>query len=86
MKEIIIDGETGLHVPLEQHKESPFEAISPESFASDLASAINTLLRDPDRCEKMGKVGRHRVQEHFSWTAIARETVDLYHRIAKNPA
>ncbi|MDF1816830.1 MAG: glycogen synthase [Verrucomicrobiales bacterium] len=82
MKEIIIDGETGLHVALDQHKESPFEAVSPESFARDLASAINSLLADPARCEKMGKAGRERVQEHFSWTAIAKETVDLYHKLA----
>ncbi|MDF1753132.1 MAG: glycogen synthase [Verrucomicrobiales bacterium] len=83
MKEIIIDGETGLHVPLDQHKESPFEAKSPEKFAADLAEAINSLLKNPSLCEKMGKAGRQRVQEHFSWTAIARETVDLYQKIAK---
>lgn len=81
MKEIIINGETGLHVPLDQHKESPFEAIDPDKFARDLAEGINTLLADPSRCEAMGKAGRQRVQEHFSWTAIARETVDLYHKL-----
>jgi len=83
MKEIIIHGETGLHVPLDQHKESPFEAISPESFAADLAEAINSLLHDPARCKKMGEAGRKRVEEHFSWTAIARETVDLYGKLTR---
>jgi len=83
MKEIIIPGETGLLVPLSQQKESPFEAIDPEAFARDLASGINELIRDPALCAKMGKAGRQRVLETFSWAEIARETLDLYHSIAK---
>ncbi len=78
MKEIIVDGEHGLHVPLEQQDESPFEATEPETFAKDLATAINSLIADPERCAAMGKAGRERVIEHFSWTAIAKETTELY--------
>ena len=58
MKEIIIPGETGLLVPLEQQSESPFEATEPETFARDLANSINELIQDPDRCAKMGAAGR----------------------------
>jgi hypothetical protein len=37
--------------------ESPFEAIHPDVFAHDLATAINELLHDPARCDVMGKAG-----------------------------
>lgn len=83
MKEIILPGETGTLVPLEQQTESPFEATDPSAFAVDLASAINELMHDPARCESMGKAGRERVLEKFSWTEIARETHALYQKIAK---
>ena len=37
IKEVVVDGETGFLVPLEQMKESPFEPTNPEKFARDLA-------------------------------------------------
>src|SRR5206468_6675014 len=45
--EVVVDGETGFLVPLEQMKDSPFEAIKPEKFARDLAERVNRLMRDP---------------------------------------
>ena len=78
MKEVILHDETGLLIPLEQQKESPFEATNPEQFAKDLASGINELMRDPERRERMAKAGRERVIEKFSWAEIAQETLDLY--------
>ncbi len=83
MKEIIIPGETGLLVPLEQQSESPFEATDPDAFASDLAAGINELMRDNDTRERMAKAGRERVLSTFSWAEIARETLALYEKIAK---
>ena len=82
MKEIILPGETGLLIPLAQQPESPFEAIHPEVFSRDLATGINTLMRDPDRCAAMGRAGRERVLGNFSWAEIARETLALYKKIA----
>ena len=38
IKEVVVDGETGFLVPLEQMKESPFEPIDPQKFARDLAA------------------------------------------------
>lgn len=81
MKEVIVPGETGLLIPLEQHAESPFEALHPDRFARDLAEGINTLLRDPALCARMGKAGRQRVLDHFSWSEIARETLALYETV-----
>ncbi len=78
MKEVILHDETGLLVPLEQQKESPFEATDPEQFSKDLAAGINDLMGNPDRREAMAKAGRQRVVDKFSWAEIARKTLDLY--------
>ena len=78
IKEVVVDGETGFLVPLEQMKESPFEAIDPEKFARDLAERVNELMRNPQLRERFGKAGRKRVEENFSWAAIAEKTKALY--------
>jgi starch synthase len=78
IKEVVVDGETGFLVPLEQMKESPFEAINPEKFARDIAQRVNELMRDPQLRERFGKAGRKRVEENFSWAAIAEKTKKLY--------
>jgi glycogen synthase len=78
IKEVVVDGETGFLVPLEQMKESPFEAIDPEKFARDIAERVNELMRDRQLRERFGKAGRKRVVENFSWAAIAEKTKKLY--------
>src|SRR5881396_2915704 len=78
IKEVVVDGETGFLVPLEQMKESPFEPTNPEKFARDLATRINQLMADPKLREKFGKAGRKRTEEKFSWSAIAQKTKALY--------
>ena len=78
IKEVVVDGETGLLVPLEQMQESPFEAADPDRFARDLAGAINRLMTDEPLRERMAKAGRRRAVEKFSWAAIAEQTRDLY--------
>jgi glycogen synthase len=78
IKEVVVDGETGFLVPIEQMEESPFEAIDPEKFARDLATRINELMRDPELRERFGKAGRKRVEQHFGWSAIAEKTKALY--------
>jgi glycosyltransferase involved in cell wall biosynthesis len=76
--EVIIDGETGLLVSLEQRATSPFDPLDPHQFSADLAAAINRLLGDPDLRERMARAGRQRVEREFAWPAIAQQTVDLY--------
>jgi glycosyltransferase involved in cell wall biosynthesis len=78
IKEVVVDGETGFLVPLEQMKESPFEPLHPEKFSRDLAARINQLMKDRQLREKFGKAGRKRAEAKFSWTAIAQETMGLY--------
>jgi len=83
IKEVVVDGETGFLVPVEQMKESPFEPVNPDKFARDLAARINQLMADPALCERFGRAGRQRAVEKFSWAAIARQTHDLYAGLGK---
>ena len=78
IKEVVVHGETGLLVPLEQMEQSPFEAADPDRFARDLAAAMNRLMADAPLRERMAKAGRKRAVEMFSWAAIAQQTRDLY--------
>jgi glycogen synthase len=83
IKEVVVDGETGFLIPLEQSKESPFEATNPENFARDLAARINELMADPKLRERFGKAGRKRAEENFSWSAIAAKTKALYETLKR---
>jgi alpha-maltose-1-phosphate synthase len=75
--EVVVPGETGLLVDLAL-KPGTFEPVDPAAFSSALASAINCLAADPDLRVRMGRQGRQRAQDRFSWDAIAETTLDLY--------
>ncbi len=75
--EVVVPGETGLLVDLTL-KEGTFDTVDPARFSHDLAAAINAVALDPALRERFGRNGRRRVEEHFSWTAIAHRTLDLY--------
>lgn len=79
--EVVVHGETGYLVPLEQMNEAPFEPKDPAAFSHDLAQRINELMADPALRQKMGRAGRVRAEEKFSWNAIARQTHALYHSL-----
>ncbi|HEX6927139.1 MAG TPA: glycogen synthase [Longimicrobiaceae bacterium] len=76
--EIVVDGETGLLVPLQADDSGTFEPRDPHAFSEALASAVNTLMDDPARRARMGAAARERVLEKFSWSAIAAETLAFY--------
>jgi glycogen synthase len=78
IKEVVVPGETGLLVPLEQQKEAPFEPVDPDQFSRDLADGINTIVADKDLQKNMAKAGRKRVEDHFDWKSIAKQTKSLY--------
>jgi alpha-maltose-1-phosphate synthase len=83
IKEVVVDGETGFLVSLEQTKEGSFEPTNPEKFARDLAERINQLMKDRELREKFGKAGRKRVEEQFSWASIAQKTKALYEKLIR---
>lgn len=78
IKEVVVDGETGILVPVEQQTEAPFEPIDPDKFSRDLAEGVNELISNKELRESMEKKGRARVEEHFDWVAIANQVKDLY--------
>jgi glycogen synthase len=80
--EAVADGETGALVPFESRGGADFEPRDPERFARDLAEAINRLHANEGLRRRMGEAGRRRVEERFSWTQIARRTLDLYEELA----
>ena len=75
--EVVVNGETGLLVPFES--DGAGGARDPDRFAADIAERLNSVLADPDLAEAMGRAGRRRAVEQFSWTAIAAETAALRH-------
>ena len=75
--EVVIPGETGLLVD-PGLASGGFDPIDPGAFSVALAEAVNTLARDPALREKFGVAGRARVEAHFSWDAIAAQTLDMY--------
>jgi starch synthase len=75
--EVVTPGETGILVDLEL-KPGTFDPADPARFSRGLAEGINTVALDSALREKFERNGRRRVEDHFSWTAIAGRTLDLY--------
>jgi len=78
IKEVVVDGETGFLVPLEQMQTTPFEPADPDKFSRDMAEKINRLMADETLRKKFGEAGRRRAVEKFSWATIAAETKKMY--------
>lgn len=83
IKEVVVEDETGHLVPFDQDPVTSFPS-DPEKFARDLAARLNEMLADPVKCRRFGDAGRRRVEEIFSWTAIAHQTIDLYKRLIED--
>ncbi|MDO5535782.1 MAG: glycosyltransferase family 4 protein, partial [Propionibacteriaceae bacterium] len=74
--EVVVDGETGLLVPYDPARAADADFI--ETFEKTFAEKVNTITRDPELAERMGKAGRQRCIDEFSWEKIAQETVEVY--------
>ncbi len=64
LKEVMKHGETGLLVPPKDPRA--------------IADAVMTLLKDKTLRKKMGKAGRKRAVENFSWPVAAENTLNVY--------
>jgi alpha-maltose-1-phosphate synthase len=80
--EVVVDGDTGYLVAFEPSDDGLRTPVDPEGFAAGLARRVNELVADPARAEAMGKAGRRRALEEFSWPAIAQQTAELYRSLA----
>ena len=81
IKEVVVEGETGLLIKLEQQTSAPFEPVNPDQFSRDLAAGVNKVINNKELQHKMAKNGRKRVEEFFDWTAIAKQTEAIYKSI-----
>jgi starch synthase len=75
--EVVVDGQTGLLVDLAL-EDGTSEPVDPDAYSRNLAAAINRVALDPELRRRFGESGRKRVEEQFSWSAIAERTLDLY--------
>jgi len=55
--------------------------LVPPGDASALATAIARLLADPAERERLGAAARRRVDERFTWRAVARQTAAYYETV-----
>jgi len=83
IKEVVVPGGTGILIEFER-REDDFEPVEPERFQADLAAALNRVALDPALRARFGEAGRRRVEERFSWSAIAERTLALYRTLVQN--
>ena len=76
--EVVVHGETGWLVPIEQATDGTGTPLDPEGYVADLAAALTDAVSDPDRARAFGVAGRRRAQESFSWGAIGQQTLEIY--------
>ncbi len=84
IKEVVVEGETGLLINLKQQQVAPFEPVDSDKFSKDLADGINRVINDKSLQEIMAKNGRRRVEELFDWKAIAKQTKSIYQSLIVN--
>ena len=76
--EVVVDGGTGRLVPIEQATDGTGTPLDPDRYVADFAAALNEVVADPARAAAMGRAGRQRAIDAFSWAAIAEKTVEIY--------
>jgi starch synthase len=76
--EVVVPGETGLLVPIEQARDGTGTPLDPDRYVADFAAALASVVTDPDRAARMGRAGRERAIAAFSWQTIAERTRQIY--------
>ena len=79
--EVVVDGQTGWLVPIDQVTDGSGIPVDPEAFIADLAAALNEAVSDPDRARRFGLAGRERAVESFSWSTIGDRTMEVYRTV-----
>jgi starch synthase len=76
--EVVVDGETGWLVPIEQATDGTGTPLDPDRYVADFAAALVEAVDDSEVARERGLAGRERAQESFSWPAIAEQTLQIY--------
>jgi starch synthase len=79
--EVVVDGSTGVLVPIEQASDGTGTPLDPDRYVADFAAALTSVVSDPARAAEMGRAGRQRAIAAFSWDAIAERTVEVYRSV-----
>ena len=79
--EVVMGGETGWLVPIEQVEDGTGTPVDPDAFVADLAGRLTEAVSDPERAKQMGLAGRTRAVEHFSWASIGDRTMEVYQQV-----
>ncbi len=77
--EVVVEGETGWLVEIDQVKDGTGTPKDPAAFVADWSETMNKAL-DSGLTEKFGKAGRERAVSEFSWESIATRTLEVYQR------
>jgi starch synthase len=76
--EVVVDGETGWLVPIEQATDGTGTPLDPDQYVADFAAALIEAVEDSEVARERGLAGRKRAQQSFSWPAIAEQTLEVY--------
>jgi starch synthase len=79
--EVVVPGETGWLVPIEQVDDGTGTPVDPDRFVADLAAALVEGVSDPDRAAAYGRAGRSRAETEFSWDTVAARTIRVYDEV-----
>ncbi len=79
--EVVVDGETGWLVPIDQVQDGTGTPVDPDRFVADLARALNEAVSDVARAREFGRAGRHRAVASFSWGSIGDQTLEVYRSV-----
>ncbi|NBU22938.1 MAG: glycogen synthase [Actinobacteria bacterium] len=77
--EVVVEGETGWLVPIEQVQDGSGAPIDADKFVSDWAEVLNSALAS-GKLKSFGQAGRVRAEREFSWESIATRTIEVYQR------
>ena len=76
--EVVVDGETGRIVPIDQVQDGTGTPTDPERFVADLARVLTETVLDRDTAKRFGQAGRERARQVFDWDAIGEQTAAVY--------
>lgn len=76
--EVVVDGETGRLVPIDQVQDGTGTPTDPERFVADLGRILAETVVDRATAARYGAAGRERAAAVFDWDAIGAQTVEIY--------